>query len=188
MIHIKGENKMNDVRLKILAPWSITIKELVALFDGDPQIAFNVDFSGANPNVIISCNNGDKVAALQEVLPSFYSYGNVKLDIEIDGTPSNIIFTTKKELFDTLFKGNPAYAYSVMPSTEAWYPSMVYVVFKNCVVQFFADNLNDCHGITSTLYQDIAAKVLTGIAITGDVNFNTDVERAGLGKPTGQWP
>lgn len=178
---------MNDVRLKILPPWSITIEELIALFDGDSQMAFNCNFSGTNPSVTISCNNGDKVAALQEVLPSFYSYGNVKLDVEIDGTPSNITFTNKKELFDTLFKGNPAYAYSIMPPSEAWYPSMVYVVFKNCVVQFFADNLNDCHGITSTLYQDIAAKVLTGIAITGDVNFNTDVEHGNLGKAPEDW-
>ena len=177
---------MNDIRLKISPPWTICCRELVALFDGDPQIAFNCNFSGLNPSVTISCNNGDKVAALQEVLPSSYTFGNVTLEVEIDGTPTDIAFKSKKELFDTLFKGNPAYAYSVTPPTESWYPAMTYVVFKNCVVQFFADNLNDCHGITSTLYQDIAAKVLTGIAITGDVSFNTDIERAGLGKPLGE--
>ena len=64
---------------------------------------------------------------------------------------------------------------------------MVYVVFKNCVVQFFADNINDCHGVISMLYQDIAEEILTGDAVQG-VYFNTDVERAGVGMPTGQWP
>ena len=67
-----------------------------------------------------------------------------------------------------------------------WF-SMVYVVFKNCVVQFFNDNLNDCHGVISTLYQDIAADVLTGEGAQG-VYFNTDVERGQIGKPLGEWP
>jgi len=53
-----------NVRLKILPPWTIVIRKLEALFDGDPQIAFNTDFSGAHPTVVLACNNGDKVNAL----------------------------------------------------------------------------------------------------------------------------
>ena len=63
---------------------------------------------------------------------------------------------------------------------------MVYVVFQNTVVQFFADNLNDCHGIISTLYQDIAEELLTGEGAQG-VFFNTNVERGGLGKSPEEW-
>ena len=37
---------MSDVRLKILPPWSIVIRKFEALFDGDPQIACNTNFSG----------------------------------------------------------------------------------------------------------------------------------------------
>ena len=54
-------------------------------------------------------------------------------------------------------------------------------------MQFFADNLNDCHGVISTLYQDIASEVLTGPATSG-VYYNTDVEVGKLGKPLGEWP
>ena len=64
---------------------------------------------------------------------------------------------------------------------------VTYVVFKNCVVQFFADNLNDCHGIISTLYQDIAEEILTGDGAQG-VYFNTDVERGALGRTLDEWP
>ena len=179
---------MSDVRLKILAPWSIAIRKLEALFDGDPQIAFNTDFSGTHPTVVLACNNGDKVAALQTILPNNIEFGGVKLIVRIDGVPSNRAFQTKKELFETAFSGNPAFAYAVSPVDEGynWF-SMTYVVFKNCVVQFFADNLNDCHGIISTLYQDIAEELLTGEAVNG-VYFNTDVERGALGKPLGEWP
>ena len=179
---------MNDVRLKILPPWTIVIRKLEALFDGDPQIAFNTDFSGQHPCVVLACNNGDKVAALQRILPSEVSFGNVTLKVMVDGTPSNIAFTSKVDLFDTAFKGNPAYAYSMCPCEDGYqWICSTYVVFKNCVVQFAADNLNDCHGIISTLYQNIAEELLTGDATDG-VFYNTDVERAGLGKPLGEWP
>ena len=39
-----------------------------------------------------------------------------------------------------------------------WFVDITYVIFKNCVVQFFNDNLNDAHGLISTLYQNIADK------------------------------
>ena len=77
---------MNEPRLKILPPWTIVIRKLEALFDGDPQIAFNTDFSGEGPSVVLSCNNGDKVAALFQILPEEVSFGNVKLKVMVDGT------------------------------------------------------------------------------------------------------
>ena len=179
---------MTDVRLKILPPWTIEIRKFEALFDGDPQIACNCEFGGTDPSITLACNNGDKVAALQKILPEEISFGNVKLKVTVDGIPSNRAFASKVELFDTAFKGNPAYAYAVCPAEDGYmWIGTTYVVFKNCVVQFAADNLNDCHGIISTLYQDIAEELLTGPATTG-VFYNTDVERANLGKPLGEWP
>lgn len=179
---------MTDARLKILPPWSIVIRKIEALFDGDPQIACNTDFSSASPKIILACNNGDKVAALQKILPDQISFGGVNLEVGVDGIPSNRAFATKKELFETAFAGNPAFAYAVSPVDEGynWY-ALTYVVFKNCVVQVFADNLNDCHGLISTLYQDIADEILTGEGAKG-VCFNTDVEVGKLGKPLGEWP
>ena len=179
---------MNNVRLKVSPPWVTTINMYVALFDGDPQIACNVDYSGSNPSIVLACNNGDKAAALQHILPEEVVFGAIRLKVAVDGMPSNRVFKNKKELFETAFSGNPAFAYAVAPTEDsyAWF-DMVYVVFKNCVVQFFNDNLNDCHGIVSTLYQDIAAEILTGPGAKG-VFFNTDVERGALGKPLSEWP
>lgn len=174
-----------NIRLKILPPWTIMIRKFEALFDGDPQIACNCDFSSSGPSIVLSCNNGDKVAALQHILPREVSFGNVSMTVAVDGTPSNKAFISKVELFDTAFKGNPAYAYSVCPAEEGYqWIATTYVVFKNCVVQFAADNLNDCHGIISTLYQDIAEEILD----CDGVYYNTDIERANLGKPLGEWP
>ena len=179
---------MKEIRLKILPPWTIVIRKLEALFDGDPQIAFNTDYSGEHPRVVLACNNGDKVAALQKILPSEVSFGNVSLEVVVDGVPTNRAFTSKVELFDTAFSGNPAYAYSMCPAEEGYqWISTTYVVFKNYVVQFAADNLNDCHGIISTLYQNIADELLTGEATEG-VFYNTDIEHANIGMPLGEWP
>ena len=52
---------MADVRLKLLSPWAICIKKVEALFDGDPQIACNVNYGGSEPFITLACNNGDKL-------------------------------------------------------------------------------------------------------------------------------
>ena len=176
---------MNDVRLKISPPWVTYMNKLQALFDGDPQIAFNIDYD--NLTVALAGNNGEKNAAIQRLLPAKKQFGNVTLHIIVDGPIANITFPTQKDLFDTAFKGNPAYAYSVTPGDEVWFFAMTYVVFKNCVVQFFNDNLNDCHGLISTLYQDIAAEIFEDANLNG-VYYNTDVEVGKLGAPLGEWP
>ena len=94
-------------------------------------------------------------------------------------------------MFEAAFDGNPAFAYCVAPKQEDyWYLDFVYVVFKNCVVQFFNDNLNDAHGLISTLYQDIAEELFRDAILPGGgmVAYCTDVERGALGKPLGEWP
>ena len=60
----------------------------------------------------------------------------------------------------------------------------IYVVFKNRVVQFFNDNLNDIYGNISTLYQEIASDVFKEIS---GVNYCTDIEER-VGAPLGEWP
>lgn len=183
---------MADVRLKLSPPWITYVNKLQALFDGDPLIAFNLDYNNEDgPLVVLSCGNGDKVTALQKLLPTEKSFGNVTLRIVVDGTPSNRAFTSIKELFEVAFNKNPAFAYAVSPSEAGynWVP-MTYVVFKNCVVQFFNDNLNDCHGLISTLYETIADEIFEEFRGTAGaaVYFNTDVERGALGMPLGEWP
>lgn len=177
---------MNDVRLKLSPPWVTYINKLEALFDGDPQIAFNVDMS--IPSVVLATNNGDKAAALLKLLPAEKYFGSVILKIGVDGPVSNLAFPTRTSLFETAFSGNPAFAYCVAPAEEGYfYVDFTYVVFKNCVVQFFNDNLNDAHGLISTLYQDIASEVFEEANLVG-VYYCTDIEVGKLGKPLGEWP
>ena len=122
------------------------------------------------------------------MLPSEKTWGNITWTIGVDGPVSNRAFTSNKELFDTAFSKNPAYAYSVAPAQDGYYYiDFTYVVFKNCVVQFFNDNLNDAFGNISTLYQEIAADVFDEQTPVG-VHYCTDIERGKVGKPLGEWP
>ena len=181
---------MSEPRFKISPPWVIYVRKLEALFDGDPMIAFNVDYGAeGGPSVVLATNDGEKATALMKILPSEIEYGGVVLHIGIDcPNPANLAFPNNKVLFETAFKSNPAFAYAMAPAEEGynWYP-ITYVVFKNCVVQFFADNLNDCHGIISTLYQNLAEEIFGNGDVSG-VYFNTDIEVGNLGKPLGEWP
>ena len=179
---------MPDVRLKMSPPWITFINEMEALFDGDPQIACNVNTMSNGPSIRLATNNGDKGAALLKLLPAEKKFGNVTLTIGVDGPISNRAFTSMKELFETAFAGNPAFAYCVAPTEEGvWFFEFVYVVFKNCVVQFFNDNLDDAHGVISTLYQDIAKDIFGNEDYLMNVHYCTDVERK-LGMPLGEWP
>ena len=181
---------MTDVRLKISPPWITYVNKLQAVFDEDPQIAFNVNYGSAHPSVTLATNNPEKAAALKWLLPEEKTFGNVTLDINIDCEKVvNKAFGTVKELFETAFYKNPVLAYVIVPEGYNWVP-FTYIVFKNCVVQFFNDNLNDCHGIVSTLYETIAYEIFNEFRENqgAAVYFNTDVERGALGKPLGEWP
>ena len=179
---------MNDVRLKLSPPWITYINMLQALFDGDPEIAFNVKTGSENPEVTLATNNGDKATALVKLLPAEKTFGNIVLKVNVDGPFTNRAFATTKELFEAVFARNPAFAYCVVPTEEGyWFFNVCYVVFKNCVVQFFNDNLNDAHGVVSTLYQNLAAELFEDAGFI-NVYYCTDVERGKLGKPLGEWP
>lgn len=180
---------MTEVRLKISPPWVTYINKLRALFEGDPQITFDFNDDSADPSVVLSTVNADKAAALTKLLPEQKQFGKVTLRIDVHcPTVSNIAFPTMKKLYDTAFDQNAAYAYSVAPAEDGyWYVNFTYVVFKNCVVQFFNDNLNDPHGVLTTLYQEIASEIFEDACGGGIVAFCTDVERK-LGMPLGEWP
>ena len=180
---------MTEVRLKISPPWITYVNKLQAIFDEDPQIAFNTNFGAGSYSVTLATNNSEKAAALKWLLPEEKQFGNVTLSINIDCEKViNKAFGTPKELFETAFYKNPVLAYVVTPEGYNWVP-FTYVVFKNCVVQFFNDNLNDPHGIISTLYQDIASEIFADMPVFtgGGICYCTDVEHK-LGAPLGEWP
>lgn len=174
---------MTDTRLNILPPWSIYIHQLEALFDPDPQIAFNVNW-GENNSVVIATNNPDKAAALVKLLPEEKTWGNVSIKISVDcKTMSNKAFTSAKELFETAFAGNPVFS-RVITVEDAWFVAFTYVIFKREVVSILADNLKDPWGAIHTLYQDIAEEIFEDLKNTYQLAFSTEVDDVLAAKQT----
>lgn len=159
--------------LRILPPWSTFINKIKELFKADPQIIVNTDFNSEHPSISLATNNPDKASALLKLLPEEKVFGSVTLKINVDCyTFSNKAFTNMKELFKTAFYGNPVLVNII--ESDSWYAPFTYVVFKNEVVQFYNDNLNDPDGYSSTLYQDIASEVfndLNGVAYCTDRSY-----------------
>lgn len=171
---------MKNIRLKLSPPWITYVNEIIALFDGDPEIAIN--FDNSVPSLVIATNNGDKAAALRKLLPEEKIFGKVVLRISVDGPTPNRAFVTNVELMEAAFSKNPAFSF--VQAIDGIVVAFTYVVFKNTVVQFFNDNLDDIHGIVSTLYENIARDVFMEIP---SVVYNTDIEHK-VGKPLGEWP
>lgn len=165
---------MEDTRF--LPPWSTFINKIKALFNDDPQITIEANYDGNNPSVTLYTNNPEKATALLKLLPEEKEFGGVKLITSVDCyTFSNKTFTSARELFETAFSGNPALSNVITIDNYGWCVPFTYVVFKNCVVQFFNDNLNDPHGIMSTLYQDIAPEVFADCELCKGVSYCTDI-------------
>lgn len=180
---------MNDVRCKLAPPWITFVNQVTALFGNDPEI--KIEYDNDEVALRLYVDNPDKAMALDYLLPVEKEFGNVILEIEIIPANGELeeeedILISAKELFDMAFENNPVYAFS-KEITGIFNVTLTYVVFKNKVVQFFNDNLNDIHGLTSTLYQEIA-KDLFDEAGLYNVYYNTDIEEKVFGMPLGEWP
>ena len=178
---------MENIKLKISPPWVTYINELMALFREDPEI--NIKYDNNARRVKLFVNNEEKAQALYAILPYFKCFGNTELDIQV--VPPNAdrcyigLYRGAKEVYEIAFKRNPVLSF-VHEVNGIFSNTITYVVFKNKVVQFFNDNLNDVYGNISTLYQEIAKDVFNENSFCG-VCYCTDVDQK-LKKPLGEWP
>lgn len=174
------------VKLKLSPPWIIYVNMITALFGGDPDI--NIEYYNDAPEIVLYVDDSLKAEAISQLLPTIKTFGNVELSITV--VPSNNdnseeVFYSTKELFEAAFKKNPAFS-AVYEVKGLFNHTLTYVVFKNKVVQFFSDNLNDIHGLVSTLYESIARELFEEAELIS-VFYNTDIEEK-LGMPLGEWP
>ena len=154
--------------LKLSAPWVVYYREIEALFGADPEITITIDEE--NYSVKLYVNNDEKAEALDKLLPAERTYGNVTVRTAV--IPGNPLLEKKTSLFQTAFEGNPVFAFTKTNEGVFTIP-LSYVVFKNRVVQFFADNLQDVNGNITTLYETIAKDVF---GETPGICFCTDTE------------
>lgn len=168
--------------LNMSPPWIIFYRKVETLFSEDEQVRVVYD----NDDIAIRLYVEDpvKADALTTLMPTEKDFGNVTLNIEV--IPANgikKISTVGTNLYAELFRGNNAVSY-IKEISNVFSNSMVYVVFKKTVVQFYTDDLGDINGYSSTLYQEIAKEIFgnqQGLFFCTDINDR-------VGSPLGEWP
>ena len=153
-------------KLKLASPWMTYYNKLNALFGKDPDIKLVYDNDEPEVKLYVECDK--KADALMRLLPPVVNFGNVALKVTV--VPANNDFVSRAALIKDAFDGNPVYAWDVDIYLTQNAP-MHYVMFKNEVVQFFNDQLDDPNGNLTTLYQDIAKEIL---GESDGVHFCTD--------------
>lgn len=139
--------------MKLASPWVIYYREVESLFAEDPEVKTTLDENTCTLKIFVD-NNPDKAEALTQLLPEYKKFGNIALKIEV--LPSNVQASSKIDLFRKAFKRNPAVSY--IETVDGVFRAN-YIVFRNKVVQYYADDLGDINGMHSTLYQDIAQDI-----------------------------
>ena len=163
--------------VKLATPWATYYKELCELFKDDPAVRVAFDTDAMEVKLLV--DGTVKAEALTALMPGEVTFGNVKLKVTV--IPANIDFKDPLDLFKAAFDGNPALSYT--KKTDGMF-AMEYVVFKNKVVQFFNDNLQDINGNESTLFEDIAREVFpnAGVCFCTDAPLYDDMDNS-LGRP-----
>jgi len=156
---------MTDRKVTLSAPWMTYFHELEMLFKEDPQVKLEYE----DYVITLYVEDEEKANALMKLLPVQKVFGNTVVNIDV--VPSGEDINSDIELFKKAFKNNPILSY-VTKAGELF--PLEYVVFRNEVVQYYNDQLDDPNGNVSTLYQEIAKDVF-GDNVT--VHFCTDVPR-----------
>ena len=160
--------------MKLSAPWIIFVREVEELFKYDEEV--HVVYNDDEKELKLYVDSEDKSSALNELLPTMKTFGNVELYIQV--VPANVDFVLAKgpkiDLYVQALDGNGAFSFA-KEVKGVFANNLTYVVFRNKVVQYFNDDLGDIYGQCSTLYQNIAKDVF---GETEGVFFCTDIDRS----------
>lgn len=143
--------------LKLSAPWEIYYKELNELFKQDKEVYIVYDRDDQIINIYVE--NEAKADAMYCTLPQVKQFGDIELEINVVPANKTNFRRSKGTNYEDLFYGNPIVD-DIVTIDGIMSNPITYVIFKKEVVQYFNDDLGDANGLCSTLYQDIAKRVL----------------------------
>lgn len=166
-------------KTKLSPPWITYVHKLEKMFENDSEIVVKYDDNDKTASLYVT--SYDKAIALKKILKDKIAFGKVILTVEViapDKENADIL-----DAFTDALIGNTAFEYAVPISSSIG--TFNYVLFKNQVVQFFNDQLDDINGLHSTLYQEIAKDIFKDNL---SVCYCTEPSEKNLSKPLGEWP
>ena len=153
--------------IKLSPPWQSFFKEVCELFSEDKEVT--PVYNDEKKALTLIVTSYEKAQALKQIFPKTKSFGKIIVDIEIKYQGRILPIA---EVYKAAFNNNPAFKYTY--SFDTGENRINYVVFEKKVVQYWNDDMSDPHGVTSTLYANIANNIF------GDkdgVIFSTDSEK-----------
>ncbi len=165
-------------KLNLSPPWVTYYRKLSAFFKEDSEI--RITYDDIEQEIKLYVDNAEKAVALEKLLPSEQVFGNVTLYVTIvpankttfDSVKAGHFTSTKMtDIVCALIDNKAVTDIKVVDGIMT--NKMIFVIFKKEVVQWFSDSISDWHGLTSTLYQDLAKEIFGNI---DGVFFCTDNE------------
>ena len=153
----------NSVTLS--SPWVDEARKIYMIFREDTDVTIVYDETNG-PEVKLYVSGQDKADSIQKILPTEKTFGNVTLKITVIPNNSD---DTIIDIFKKAFANNPIVDEIIIDDNPSAFCAN-HVVFRNEVVQYFNDNLNDAYGLQSILFEDLARDVFVN---TDGVFFNT---------------
>ena len=157
---------MTETLFNLISPWVNYYKKLEVLFAKDPDV--QVIYNDEANEVKLLVQGQEKAEALQKLLPSEKTFGNVTMKINV--VPPNKTHAVDLSVFKAAFNGNAAVKFIIDVDTPVGIQN--YLAFVPDVVQYHNDDLFDLYGNCSTLYQEIAKDVFEDYC--GNIHFCTD--------------
>lgn len=162
---------------ELSAPWIVYWRKLCALFENDPEIKIGeIIETHDDKSCYISINvyNHKKFEALQQLLPSVLTFGNVELCIYVYNIANDEEEETDyRKLFNDLFDGNDIFD-EFLTVIDRPGSKRNFAVFKPQVLQFYSDDISDPYGNKTMLAQDVARDVFTDM-VGNDVRFTSSL-------------
>jgi len=155
-------------KVKLSAPWDEYYEQVMALFGGDPEV--HIIFDEEEKDLKLYVETTTKAEALQHLFPAEKEWGGVKMTITIippnyDKSAFKVVKNgdmSSTEIINYAFVKNPHFKEVIHVDLPFW-GGFVYVMFKNEVLQYYADNIGDPNGVKSVLAQDIAKEIFEAI-------------------------
>ena len=144
---------MTEVALA--SPWVVYFRKLQTFFNKDPEVEVALN-DNVVPCIKIYVSDSDKAIALEKILPSSVTFGNVEVFINI--YPPNVEEFDIETLYTKAFEGNQAISF-IDNINDGTMHDGLYVVFEPEIAQYVNDDIGDYYGIESVLYQDIAKEI-----------------------------
>ena len=169
-------------KLNLSPPWVVYYRKLSTFFKEDPEV--RIIYDDIEQEIKLYVSNAEKAVALENLLPNEQVFGNVTLYITI--VPANqTCFDSVKAGYSTnsndivriCFSNKAVVGVKVVDGIMT--NKMTFVIFKKEVVQWFSDSISDWHGLTSTLYQDLAKDIfgdISGVFFCTDNGMDEKIE------------